>query len=99
MDIVESYKWVAEKNGEIITIGESLQGCQKFTLIPQRILLPQHDIVGVKMIRRFCRGFVHGMGGGIKEYVHCVVCDSFRIYIRSTDGTILITPQDYELYL
>lgn len=33
------------------------------------------------------------------EYVHCIVCDNFRIWIRSSDGAVLITPQDYELWL
>jgi hypothetical protein len=33
------------------------------------------------------------------EYVHCVVCKGFRIWIRSTDGAVLLTPQDYELWL
>ena len=33
------------------------------------------------------------------EYLHCVVCSNFRLYVRSSDGTILITPVDYELYL
>ncbi len=33
------------------------------------------------------------------EYVHCVVCKGFRYYVRSSDGTVLVTPEDYELYL
>lgn len=33
------------------------------------------------------------------EYLHCIVCEGFRIYYRSTDGSSLITPQDYELYI
>ena len=33
------------------------------------------------------------------EYLHCVVCKDFRLYVRSSDGTILLTPADYELYL
>jgi hypothetical protein len=98
-NLVESYKWIAEKDGKEITHGADLTGCQKFSLIPQYFTLPQHDIVGVEMIRRFGRGFIRGMGGGIREYVHCVVCKGFRIYIRSTDGTVLITSEDFELYV
>jgi hypothetical protein len=31
--------------------------------------------------------------------VHCIVTQDFRVYVRSTNGTVLITPPDYELYL
>ncbi|MFA6946478.1 MAG: hypothetical protein WC220_11315 [Pedobacter sp.] len=33
------------------------------------------------------------------EYLHCIVCKGFRLYVRSSDGTILITPEDTEIYL
>jgi hypothetical protein len=33
------------------------------------------------------------------EYLHCVVCKGFRLYVRSSDGTALVTPEDFELYL
>jgi len=61
--------------------------------------VPQHDLTGVKMIRRFGRGFIKVNAGGLIEYVHCVVCQGFRFYVRSTDGAALITPEDFELYL
>ena len=34
-----------------------------------------------------------------QESVECVVCEGFRVYIRSLTGTVLVTPPDYELYL
>jgi len=33
------------------------------------------------------------------EYLHCVIFDNFRAYIKSSDGAIVIAPKDYELYL
>ncbi|MFA5208602.1 hypothetical protein [Shewanella sp.] len=33
------------------------------------------------------------------EYLHCVVCKGFRLYVKSSDGTVLITPENYELNL
>ena len=95
------YTWEAEKpDGTVITSGGDLAGCARFSLIPaQGSLLPRHDITGVRMIRRFGRGFLHGLGGGLKEYIHCVVCKGFRLYVRYSDGTVLITPQTFELYL
>jgi hypothetical protein len=93
------YTWEAEKkDGTVITAGESLVDCARFSLI-SNVGLPQHDLVGVEMVRRFCRGFIRGLGGGMKEYIHCVVCKGFRIYVKSSNGMVLVTPEDYELYL
>jgi len=33
------------------------------------------------------------------EHVHCVVCLNERIYVKSSNGSILVTPKDYELYM
>ena len=33
------------------------------------------------------------------EYLHCIVCERFRIYVKSSNGTVLITPENYEVYL
>lgn len=94
------YTWEAEKeNGEIIREGGDLTGCVRVSLIPTIPLLPRHDLTGVLLINRFGRGFVKGMGGGLREYVHCIVCAGFRLYVRSSDGGAIITPQDYELYI
>ena len=100
MVIADNYRWEAEKaDGEIITVGEYLNDCVRFSLIPQVHGLPQHDLVGVHMHRRFNRGFVRAMGSKDPEYLYCVVCDTFRLYVKASDGTVLITPTDYELYL
>ena len=96
------YSWHAElSDGRVIAEGGDLSGAVRFSLIPAATgsCIPRHDLVGVRMRRRFCRGFLRAFGGGLREYVHCVVTDHFRIYVRSTDGAALITPADYELYL
>jgi hypothetical protein len=187
MRVQENYKWQAELfDGSIVDEKEpdinkrgDMTNCAKFSLIPQSgVLLPQFDIVGVKMIRRFCRGFAGVNFAGKKElkglffwvkdsrtiktsvsqvrevlpfdmigkgidgdewyyvekvepdkitlfapykgatrpkgwraikliqqsvkadsYLHCIVCDTFRIYFNYANGATLVTPKDYELYL
>jgi hypothetical protein len=67
MRVQDAYRWealMADKS--VINADEpdhrrraSLIGCVKFSLYPNEGLpLPQHDIVGVKMERHFCRGFI-----------------------------------------
>jgi len=101
MEISDHYTWEAEKpDGSIVTEGGDLAGCVRVSLLPaDGSFLPRHDVVGVEIIKRFGRGFVRGMGGGMKEYLHCIVCRGFRVYVRSTDGSVVITPADFELYL
>lgn len=83
-----------------MTAGGDLAGCVRFSLIPAAgTNLPRHDVIGVRLINRFGRGFVKAMGGGMREYLHCLVGTGFRLYVKSTDGTVLITPEDYEVYL
>ena len=98
----ERYLWEATMpDGQTLNKGGDLSGAKMVSIIPhpEALMLPRHDFVGLPFVRRFARGFVRGMGGGMKEYVHCIVCQDFRIYIRSLDGSVLITPPDYELYL
>lgn len=179
MQVQELYHWEAEKSdGVIIKEGGDLTDCIRFSLIPaEGVNLPQHDIVGVLMIRRFARCFQKvrfgdfhdipiGLGwengsnivvtyGDLRanlspgmfirqwgpedicpwckiilierdkiiidkpykgrtakkcrsryntpqlpsEYLHCVVCKGFRVWMKSSDGTVLITPEDQEIYL
>jgi hypothetical protein len=175
----KTYRWEAEKeDGTVIAIGGDLAGCVRFSLIPAVAGLPQHDLVGVKMISRFRRVFhkIHlndfndipagGLGweeGSIivkafcdlrelikpgysirqwgpedlcpwclvmavgldriiisepyrgksaekcrsryllpripEESLECVVCEGFRMYVKSSTGAVLITPQAEEVYL
>jgi len=96
----ERYQWIATKDDEtVIDRGGELTGAKVVSLVPETPLFPRHDFAGLTFLRRFGRGFLHGLGGGLKEYVHCIVCAECRIYIRSSTGSVLITPADYELYL
>ena len=96
----DRYRWEAEReNGDIIREGGDLAGCVRFSLVPADVFLPRHDICGVPLIRRFGRGFIKPEKGGLFEYLHCCVCRGFRLYVRSTDGAALVTPEDYDLYL
>lgn len=96
----DSYIWEACVNdGTVRTRGADLRDCTCVTLRPQVAGLPVHQVVGIPLARRFGRGFVRGLGGGLREYLHCVVTDDVRIYVRSTDGGVIITPRDFELYL
>jgi hypothetical protein len=100
MSIADAYRYEMEmKDGAVIECGDDLKDCMRFSLIPGHDHLPRHDIVGIPMKRRFGRGFIKVNAGGLREYVHCVVCEDCRLYVRSSDGTVLVTPPDYELYL
>lgn len=180
MRVQDHYRWEAEtEDGAILTAENYKSGdltpCVRISLIPNDdLLLPTHVIAGVKMKRRFCRGFIAHQfnntpmlpgfqnwengsriivtesdlrdlikpGTKIKkrhsgeqwwevlavtektvilrepydgrtkriesrillpsppeEYVHCIVCEGYRVYVRSSDGSAIITPEDYELYL
>lgn len=86
-------------DGSTMTVGGNLRGAHMVSLVPAKQGLPQHDIIGLDFERRFGRGFIKGMGGGYKEYLHCIVCKNCRVYIKSSDGSVLVTPYDFELYL
>ena len=171
-----NYTWEAEqKDGSIMEKGENLSLTVRFSFLPSSPLLPKHDIIGVKMERRFLRTFhkirfndtvrlpgrLYWEDGksevlldeNLQEYVkpgmmikkstlldtdryivllvephrllldrpykgvtkkvftlsrtpqpnelkyHCVVCESHRVYLNDSNGQILITPKEYELYI
>ena len=102
MRIPDRYRWQATRaDGSTFDRGESLADAVMVSLIPaDGLLLPRHDLTGLVFKRRFGRGFIHALAGGETfEYLHCVVTRYFRFYLRSSNGSILITPPDYELYL
>ena len=77
----------------------------RVTYIPSLSILAQHNIIidknsGEAFIRRFQRGFIKQQKDGfkLKEYLHCCITNRYRVYIFS-NGNILITHKDYELYL
>lgn len=98
--VQDRYQWQATRPDEsLLTEGSDLSGTVMVSLIPESPLFPRHDFTGLTFIRRFARGFIQAMGGGMQEYLHCIVCQECRIYCRSTTGAILITPAEYEFYL
>ena len=103
MNVKNVYKWEIElKDGIIITDGNKFKfdDVIRCSFIPKIRLFPRHDIIfnGFKFKKRFCRGFM-GLSKGMKEYLHCVITDKFRMYIKSSNGQCIITPHDYEMYL
>lgn len=32
------------------------------------------------------------------EYLHVIVCEGVRVYVKSSDGEVRYTPEDFEWY-
>lgn len=90
MTLADHYKWEAEKDGEIITKGGDLSGCQRFSLIPQKAGLPRVDICGVDMVKRFARRFAKVPLGGTKLPVKLP-------WVQGADR--IATPSDMRAYI
>jgi hypothetical protein len=96
----DNYQWcMVQKNGARVTSGEDISSAASIELTAINPALPNHLFTGLSFVRRFCRGFVRGMGGGMKEYLHCIVCKECRIYVFSSTGMVTVTPPDFEVYL
>lgn len=54
---------------------------------------------GQRFLKRFIRGFIKVGKNGIFEYLHVCVTNSYRMYLFSSTGNILITDRNFELYL
>jgi len=100
--MLNNYNWEVElEDGTILYKGSSFdKRVNRFSLIPNNIILPRHDIIfsNFKFKRRFCRCFMK-YGSGVKQYIHCIVTNKFRIYIFYSNGQCLIVDKNYELYL
>jgi len=100
-DIKKVYSWEIELIDKTIITGGNKFDFDKVircSYIPTIKLFPRHDIVFVdfKFKKRFARAFM-GWDSLIKEYLHCIITDKFRVYIKSTNGSCIITPKDYEM--
>lgn len=100
-NVREVYKWEIELiDGTVITDGNKFDFDKviRCSYIPEIKLFPRHDIIftDFKFKKRFARGFML-FQKGMKEYLHCVITDKFRVYIKSTNGSCIITPKDYEM--
>jgi hypothetical protein len=101
MSLADSYKieaFHADKSAMPIVNGDVSKAAM-VSFVPLMPALPRHDLVGLPFVRKFGRGFVRALGGGLKDYVYCVVCKTHRVYVKASDGTVLVTPPDYELYI
>jgi hypothetical protein len=101
--IRDNYSYEIElENGEIFTNKDDYDINQvvRVSFIPQLLLFPRHDLIftSYKFEKRFCR-ITMGIGANIQECIHCVITDSFRFYLRSSNGQTIITDKDYELYI
>ena len=95
-----NYQWcMVQKNGARVVSGGDISSAAAIELTSEKEGLPSHLFTGLTFIRRFCRGFVRGMGGGMREYLHCIVCKECRIYVFSSNGVVTVTPPDFEMYL
>ena len=99
----DNYNWeIQTRDGRVHTKGEDFDpnSVVRVSFISNRLLLPRHDIVltDFKFKKRFCRGMIK-QSKGMKEYLHIVVTDNFRFYLKSSNGQVLVTSKDYELYL
>lgn len=95
-----NYTWEAEKqDGTIFTVGGDLADCKRISFIPNNPILPQHDLIGVKLKKRFDRICQAVIGKQSKKILHCVEAEGFRLYLNDETGAVLTVPEDYELYL
>lgn len=89
-------------DGTTITRGDNFDKDKvvRISYIPTIDLVPRHDIIfdGFNLEKRFSRTFFK-TSTGLKERLHIIITDKFRMYIFSKSGKVLITDKDYELYL
>ncbi len=76
----------------------------RISYIPAIPVLPRHDIFidhskGEKFIRRYGRGFLRARNKfELKEYIYCVVTNRYKFNLFH-NGRVLITNNEYEVYL
>lgn len=102
MGVQDNYSWEIETDtGNIYNSGNNFDGkVIRISFISKNLLLPRHDIIFTTFTfkKRFGRGFVK-QSIGLKEYLHCVITDKFRFYLKSSNGSTLIVDKNYELYI
>ena len=102
-DVKNTYNWEIElRDGTVITDHNDFkrEDVVRASFIPTIGLLPRHDIIfeGFKFRKRFCRAFM-GWNSAVREYLHIIITNSFRLHIKSSNGQCIITPRDYEMRL
>ena len=78
----------------------------RISIVPRIPIFPRHDCFidhtkGELFVRRFGRGIMKVVNGEYRcvEYLHCVVTSNYRLYVLSSNGRVVVTDKDYELYL
>ena len=105
MNINKHYEWeIGLTDGQVIKnkrLGFDPKSVNRVTLIPRKANLPFHEFkFKDNFIKMFGRGFLkQKLGFQLSEYLHCVVTDSYKIWVHSTTGGTLITDTDEEVYL
>lgn len=103
------YKWEIELDSGDIIREDSFKKFEKdkvvrVSFIPSgklSSLLPRHDFIMSKdfeFVKRFKRVFMD-RHNNIKECLHCLITNKFRVYMYSSTGRTLITDKNYELYI
>lgn len=92
--------WKFLPDGKPLLLNEVVQ----VSFIPKSPLFPKHvcliDISkGERFERRFARGFIKPERNGMFEYLHVCVTNRYRMYVFSTTGNVIMTRNDYEIYL
>jgi hypothetical protein len=100
-NIKEVYDWEIELiDGTIINEGNKFDFNKvvRCSYIPTIKLFPRHDIIftDFKLKKRFARAFM-GWNSMVREYLHCAITNKFRVYIKSTNGSCIITPKNYSM--
>ncbi len=103
MSLQDVYTYEIElADGTIITDSSDFDkdSVVRVSYIPSISLFPRHDLIfsDFKFVKRFARNFIK-LSKGQKEYIHCIVTDKFRFYLKCSSGQCLITDKDYDLYL
>ena len=101
LNVKKRYTWEIELiDGTIINDGNKFDFNKviRCSYIPSIKLFPRHDIIftDFKFKKRFARAFM-GWNSLVKEYLNCVITDKFRFYLKSTNGSVILTPQNYEM--
>lgn len=101
MNITNAYDYEIElRDGKIITKSNKFNPDEVVRVSYKSNFFPRHDIIftDFKFVKRFSRSFMD-ITSKVKERLHCVITDKFRFYLKSSNGTVLVTEKDYELYL
>jgi len=102
-NIKNTYDWEIElRDGTIVKDHNDFNFDEvvRASFVPKIGLFPRHDVIfeGFKFRKRFCRAMM-GWNSQVREYLHILITNSFRLHVKSSNGQCIITPRDYEMRL